>query len=438
MSELAQTPQTGDRRAYVLECAIMAVALLYVLSGLGAPVLGDSAGSRLATVYSLVHDGTWFIDRPLDEPPNPFEGYTIDKVELDGRLLSTKPPVLPLAMTAEYLALHKILGWDLREQGDWKRIVQAMIASLAAIPFIIGVYFFALLLRLLIANPWRRMFPLAALALGTQLPGFATELNNHSPAVAALIATLYLSIGLCSGKLAPAWHRFAGFGLASALVFTLDMPLTIFPAVAGMALLWKFPKPALIWGGSGALPLLALHFGAMLWVTGSPLPIQMHKDLYLYEASAWRIPGQIDALNEPKGTYFFHMTFGRFGIFLLYPILLLGLLGCLQALQREWAPWRIYYAAGLFCIGLLFFYYVQGTNNYGGAAYGFRWGMGMMPVLLLMGIPVFERMRRPWAWGLALVLLAVSIYSGWECYRVPWGDCHEWTCRWIFGVPYRV
>jgi hypothetical protein len=158
----------------------------------------------------------------------------------------------------------------------------------------------------------------------------------------------------------------------------------------------------------------------------------------LYEASAWRIPGQIDALNEPKGTYFFHMTFGRFGIFLLYPILLVGPLGCLYALRGPWATWRPCYAAGLFCIAMLFFYYVKSTNNYGGAAYGFRWGMGMMPVLLLMGIPVFEQMRRPWAWSLAFVLLAVSVYSGWECYRVPWGDCHEWTCRWLFGVPYTV
>lgn len=442
MTELEHTPDgggwRGHRYAFLLERLLIAGALAFVACGLRTPELGDSAASRLATVYSLIHQGTWYIDEPVDAPANPFESLSIDKVELNGRRLSTKPPILPLAMAAEYVGLRRLGGLDLAVRDDWKLIVQMMIAALVAIPYFIGVVFFALLLDLLIENPWRRLLPLGALAFGTQLPGFATEINNHSPAIAALIAALYFSIGLCSGKLAPSWHRFLGFGLAASLVFTLDMPSTIYPAVAGLALLWKFPKQAILWGGLGALPLLLLHFGVMLYVTGSPLPIQMHKSWYLYEASAWRLPGQIDALNEPKGTYLFHMTFGRFGIFLLYPILLAGPVGCLYALRKEWAAWRPYFIAALGATVLLFAYYVQGTNNYGGAAYGFRWGMAAMPILILMGIPVFERIRRPWAWALVGLLLAVSLYSSWECFQAPWGACHEWTCRWIFGTPYLV
>lgn len=423
-------------RAILVERVLILASFLYVLSALHSVVLGDSAASRLATVYSLVHDGTWFIDRPLEEPPNPFAGRTIDKIVLDGRVLSTKPPLLPLAMTGEYIVLRGVLGWDLQNPDDWKPVIQSMIVLLIALPYAIGLVFFARLLRLLIADPVRRWLPLAALAFATQLPGFATQINNHSPAIAGLMVALYLSIGLSTGKLAPAWYRFFAFGVAGALVFTLDMPLTIFIAAAGLFLLWKFPKPAALWVGAGMLPLLALHFGVMMYVTGSPLPVQMHKELYLFEASAWRNPGGLDALNEPKGTYLFHMTFGRFGIFLLYPILLLGLLGCLFAMRRDMARWRPYYLAGVFCMLVLLAYYVQGTNNYGGAAYGFRWGMGAMPVLLLMGIPVFKRIQKPWAWGAVALLLAVSLYSAWECYRAPWGACHEWTCRWLFGAPY--
>lgn len=435
--------ESSARGAHFIERLIILGSFLVVVSALHAVVLGDSASSRLATVYSLVHEGTWYIDRPADQPANPFEskqegslGGTIDKVELNGRLLSTKPPILPLAMTAGYWLMHYGAGWDLTERAELKRVMQVFNLTLVMIPYLIGLIFFARLLSLLIENPYQRLLPLAALAFGTQLPGFATQLNNHTPAIAALIVALYFAIGLASGKLAPSRHRFFGFGLACALVFTLDMPLTLFVAVAGLGLLYRFPRQAVLWGGMGMLPLLALHFGVMLYVTGSPLPIQMHKDWYLYEASAWRNPGGIDALNEPKGTYLYHMTFGRFGVFLLYPILLIGPFGCLYALRREMAPWRVYYLAGAATVVLLFAYYVKTTNNYGGGAYGFRWGMGAMPIFILMGIPVFRRVSRPWAWAAIAVLMAVSMYSAWECYREPWGDSHEWTCRWLFGSPY--
>ncbi len=430
------TYSRSDRWAFLVERVIILMALAVSLGGMGTVILGDSANSRLATVYSLVHDGTWYIDRPAAESPNPFEVNTIDKCSLNGRLLSTKPPLLPLAMTAEYVVLRGYFGWSLEPGKDLKILFQIMIVSLIILPYFVGLVFFAFLLDLLIANPWQRLLPLASLAFATQLPGFSTQLNNHTPAIALLIVVLYLTLGLCTGKLAPTWWRFFGFGLSGALVFTLDMPLTIFVAVSGIALAIKFPKSAVLWGGLGMAAPLALHFGTMLYVTGSPLPVQMRRELYLFESSAWRNPGGIDALNEPKGTYFFHMTFGRFGIFLLYPILLFGPAGLLWTLFRGEKRWRNYYAAAVFCMGLLFAYYVFRTNNYGGGAYGFRWGMGLMPILILMGVPLFERIRTPKAWVLVALLLAVSCYSAWECYMAPWGSCHEWTCRWIFGLPY--
>ena len=426
----------SHRWAFFVERVVILSALVAVAAGLGTVILGDSARSRLATVYSLIHDGTWYIDRPASEGPNPFEPGTIDKCSLNGRIISTKPPLMPLAMTAEYAILHHLYGWNLEDTGDLKLLLQIMIASLVILPYFIGLVFFALLLDLLIANPWHRLLPLTILAFFSQLPGFATQLNNHTPAIAMLIVALYIAIGVCSGKLAPAWWRFLGFGVAGALVFALDMPLTIFIAVAGLALVWKHPKQAILWGGCGMLPILIVHFGVMLYVTGSPLPVQMRKELYLYEASAWRNPGGIDALNEPKGTYFFHMTFGRYGIFLLFPILLFGPAGLVWTFWRGEKQWRNYYLAGLLCIGLLFAYYVLRTNNYGGGAYGFRWGMGLMPILILMGIPLFERLRSPWAWALTVLFLIVSGYSAWESYQAPWGDSHEWTCRWVFGAPH--
>ena len=56
-------------------------------------VVGETANSRLATVYALVHDGTWYIDRPTEASPNPFEVLTVDKVQAaNGRILPASLP----------------------------------------------------------------------------------------------------------------------------------------------------------------------------------------------------------------------------------------------------------------------------------------------------------------------------------------------------------
>ena len=43
-----------------------------------------------------------------------------------------------------------------------------------------------------------------------------------------------------------------------------------------------------------------------------------------------------------------------------------------------------------------------------------------------------HRMQRPWQWGIAALLLAVSIASAVQCAEHPWQTNTEWTTR-IFG-----
>lgn len=411
---------------------ILTAAFLFVLLCTRIDFAGDTANSRLATVYSLVHNGTWYIDRPADEPRNIFEAGTIDKVQLNGRLLSSKPPVMPLVMTAEYVLLKSFVGWNLDQQENRQRILWLMTFTLIGLSYVVGLVFFARTLALFLEPPVQRILPLFCLAFATQFPGLATDINNHVPGAAALIIALYFALGMLTGKLTPLPHRFFSFGLFAALVFTVDMPLTVFPAFAGIALLVRFPKQAFLWGGAGAFLPLAVHFGVMLAVTGSPLPVQSRKELYLYESSPWRNPGGVDGLFEPKSTYLFHMTFGRHGSFILYPVLVLALIGTAFALVRH-IPYRAYILSGFAAFGLLTYYYVANTNNYGGAAYGFRWYVGAMPVLLLMGLPLFQRVRGALSWCGMLVLLAISLYSAYESYRSPWGSDLEWTSRYLYG-----
>ncbi len=412
------------------------VLTLVVIASLQTVFLGDSLASRLATVYALAHDGTWRIDRPSDQPPNPFDTLSVDKCEIGGRRLSTKPPVFPFLMTAEYMFLHKTLGWSLERHEDWKKIIQVMTLTFITTTYFLGLVFFARLLGLFMIPSWRSFALFSAFAMGTQFFGYAANMNNHVPATAFLLACLYFGLGLATGQLEPRPWRFFAFGMAAALTFTFDLPSTVFPALVGLYLLYRFPKATLLWGGLGAFPWLALHFTLMTMITGSWVPIQTSRTYYLYEASVWRNPIGVDAMNEPKWLYLFHLTFGRHGSFLLFPVLTLGLLAFLRAVFLRKEPHRGLILGGMVAFVTLSAYYVLHTANYGGAAYGFRWHIATMPVLLLASAPWAERMRPIRFWPPFAVLMSVSMYSAWECLHMPWSASQEWTCRWIFGAGY--
>ncbi len=403
----------------------------------GGIFAGDTVTSRLATVYALAHDGTWYIDRPLDLPENPFIAHTVDKVVTrEGRLMSSKPPVLPLLMTGEYMVMRALFDWNLDNKEQLRPILKVMIFTLVKIPYITGLVFFAMLLRMFLADCRSAALLLAMLAFASPLPGYACQLNNHTPAAAAMIVALFFGLGIYTDKLKCAPVNFLAFGFFSALVFVLDMPATIFPAFMAILIFIRFPKQSVVWGTLGGLPILLLHFGIMTAITGSPLPVQTQEQMYNFRNSYWRNPMGVDGLNENRGVYLFHMTFGRFGTFLLFPVLILALPGFFLGLRDAKCPARLtVFAAGV-AFSLMTAYYVMKTNNYGGAAYGFRWHIGAVPILILLAIPAAGIMTKRWHWAIVVLLLAISVYSAWECWLAPWGASHEWTCRWIFGPVY--
>ena len=425
-----------ERDFEILRTIIISVAVMFALLGASGYSEGDALNSRLATVYSLATQGVWHIDRPLDQEPNRFEQATIDKVMVNGHLISSKPPMLALLMTGEYLLMNRTIGWRLDDEEDTNKIVRVMVFTLVGLSYVAAVVFFWKTLCLLVPDSMVRVLLLFCLAFCTQLWGYATHLNNHTPAAAMLIIALYFALGLAGGKLAPRPWRFMLFGLTAGLVPTLDVPATVFVALAGIHLLAKHPVKTLCWATLGAAIPIAAHGAAMLAATGSLLPVQNRPEVYLYEGSYWRNPMGIDALNEPKGIYLFHMTFGRCGLFSLYPILFAGIAGAFRALVKRRVPYRGHVLVGALGFAILTAYYVVKTNNYGGEAYGFRWYIVAMPVLLLMGTPILTSIRARWKWLFISVMIGISFFSAVECVRSPWGANRQWTCRLFLGPSY--
>lgn len=413
----------------IYDYVIVIVAAIFAVFAAYPPFLGDTINSRLATVYSLTEHGTFTIAQTPRDGTNPFEPGTVDKVEAGDRIISSKPPVLPLLMTAEYLVLKAVLGWDLGDREDIPRIAYVMTVSFVGAAQVLILILFFRATRWVTDDRLIRTVALYALAFATQLWGFSATFNNHVPGTAMAVMAMYFAVGMGQGHLAPTAWRFILFGLAAGMTLTVDLPAAIFPLLAALYLLWKFPGRLLTWSIAGlAVPVL-VH-SVVLWkVTGSPLPVQMHKEMYFYEGSYWRYPIGLDALHEPKGIYLFHMTFGRKGIFSLYPVLLLGAAGFLGALALPRIRQRGAILAGGAGTAILILYYTVSTNNYGGAAYGFRWLIVAMPVLLWMGVPLLEHARTRKTWILIAVLIGVSFYSAWQCTTMPWGVNHEWPCR---------
>ncbi|HOV59434.1 MAG TPA: hypothetical protein PK349_00045 [Candidatus Hydrogenedentes bacterium] len=435
---------TNEReRARVYRLFPPFLACLVLVSGLlSRPgiYIGDSINSRLATVYALAHHGTWCID-VQDGPPNPFESGTVDKVVCNGRLISSKPPLLPLLMTLVYVPF-RMAGWTLDRPETLKPFAALVIFLFCQVPFAMGLWAFTRVTSWMPPVPWMVLGFL--LAFASPLFGYAQQFSNHVPAAAALCGALWCAWQLMKPGATSSGRKEAfGFGLLAGLVFALDMPVTLYCALAGLMLL--SPRHARIWPWilMGLLPPVLLQ-SLCLWIaTGTPFPVQLRPDLYWYEWSYWRHPLGVDALNESKGIYCFHVLFGRYGIFMLYPVFLFGLLSGilimrkkvkngLKAIEKhdDWGSLVLLLWVGFWGLTA---YYVLKTNNYGGASYGFRWHLASYPVLALCAAPMIENIKNWRGWLILMVLTAVSLYSSWECLGQPWGDVQSWAMRWIFG-----
>ncbi|MDQ3332138.1 MAG: hypothetical protein M3552_16045, partial [Planctomycetota bacterium] len=73
------------------------------------PLQSANDRSRWSTVWALVERGTFEIDE-IDAMPH---WQTIDKVQQNGHLYSTKPALLTVMASEIYRAVRQMLGWSI-------------------------------------------------------------------------------------------------------------------------------------------------------------------------------------------------------------------------------------------------------------------------------------------------------------------------------------
>ncbi len=406
------------RRLAVL---IMALTSLSLVVQLTKSKPGTNPASRLATIESLVHRGTFVIDGASFS--------TIDKVRIDGRFYSSKPPLLSVVGAGVYAVLRP-LGFDFGDPAGRSAAVYLLTLVLVGLPYALMLVFAARLLEDFAATDEARLWAFGALALASLPFGYAVTLNNHTPAAALLVMAFYFARrALHEGRRGDfAWVGFLG-GLAPAL----DLGALFVSGALGLWLLWRARWRTLAYLVPVALVPVALHFVLTYLATDGLAPVYLKGDLYKYPGSYWNDPKGVDALDEPKLVYLANMLIGHHGLFALTPFLLLGAVAAGRAVVRRTRHRDEGLVVGGALLALVVFYTLT-TKNYGGKCVGFRWLIIVMPLVTLFVADFVSDLagegsglRRRLLSGLLVLSFVVSGYTAINALRQPWSrsDWHD-------------
>lgn len=463
-------------------------------------MMGANDISRWCTVWSLLERGTYVIDdcpwhsqtqdkiqKPADPPElgpdgEPVKHYysskpallstiiagmlyparVISGVPLDREFLQQREPRWKQEPDPDHPGKVRGVLFTPEEPVRWPVYVfyfNAALIVLNILPFWLFLVLFARLLDRYAKTDWAWFFSLAAAAFGTYLLPFTQTLNNHTIAAFSAFFALYLFLRIWDGGERETW-RFAGLGLLAGFAATNELPAVAFVALLGGLLIFRFPKPTLLWFAPfAALPILALMTTQYMAFGKFALAYEeFGTDAYLFEGSLWKTPLELDALNVPwldpeeaarrgikgesYGQYFLHLTLGHHGFWSLTPIFLFsagGLIGLLRGRKRSMALASALVAAGLAIWG------TDLTNpavwSEGGALQPYLWvGAVIAGLTLLLGLDLwFAHLReggKPMAsvaWlTLALTLILLAFYT-WNPKARNYGGSTQ-GARWFFWL----
>ena len=365
--------------------------------------------SRYATMESLVERGTWTIDDSSLR--------TVDKVQIDGRFYSSKPPLMVALMTPAYWLVRQVQGFGFAE--DSYRTARAMRVLVGVVPWFFGILAWLALIRRC-EDDLLRLWAGIAVAGGSLMTAYASHLDNHTVATAALITGALLLSPVLDDEPLEVTRTFVG-GLLWGFATTCDLGATPLVGLVGLLAFWRL-RESPVAAAALAVGLLAapvVQTGLLLAMTGDPRPFYIRDGLYSYEGSYWRNPIEFDALDEPLPVYAFHALFGHHGLFSVTPWLLLGLPWLWRRESNEaWEPFRRAAVAG---VAFIVVYYLFRTSNYGGRCVGMRWWMVIHPVLAIGALRVVQTgdllRRRP---------MLVGTLTGWSIANALGGAINPW------------
>jgi hypothetical protein len=364
--------------------------------------------SRFAQIEALVDYGHTYIDESRYR-------QTIDRVEIDGKRYSNKPPLLSVLGAGVYFLLKHGIGLTFASnQGAVIYLLTLILIGLpmawlvarfdAALPIYPGI------------KPTTRNLTTIALAAGTILTSFAVTFSNHPVAAALLFAACQAA---WSGR-----SLAAGVWLA-ALTLVDIVPGLVFAPFLGLVLRDAAGTKSL-YNYIGALCAGAVIFVALNeWIVGYPLPAKMVPGAV--DSSIPFAPGQRGMyvwLNLPPmagWSHWLQSLFGWHGFFTVSPVLLFGVCGLILSMRRGQAPlsWRTARFLGIASL-IVLAGHVLLVGSFGGWSYGYRYMIPVIPIGLFFVPKSIATERRLFG-----AVLAISIFFAFLGAYHPWPPVYE-------------
>ena len=154
---------------------------------------------------------------------------------------------------------------------------------------------------------------------------------------------------------------------------------------------------------------------------------------YDYEGSYWTSDKRrgVDRGEQSRKTYALHVLLGHHGLFSLTPIWMISVIGliCMLGPGTTHRPAFALFILTLTLVCLVFYLGLRPMvdRNYGGVCCGFRWLFWFTPLWLIAMLPGVECLsRHRWLRGIAICLLAISVFS----VSFPWTN--PWSQPWLF------
>ena len=338
--------------------AAVAAVFALVFTQIDVSISGNEA-SRFAVVQAFGEQRVFHI--------NFTEFRTVDRVVRNGKVYSDKPLPLSWALGVVHGAVHVSTGLNFHDNYHLLIYLYDLLAG-GLVNVLLFLWLFDQLRRFRRGSVERKFVIALGAVLGSWLLSYSVTVNNHTPAALAFLGWF---IVLEKFHRVPRSGTAAVAGLTAAVVTALDIPTGSFCCLCTAAALyfaggkrWDF-----VFAGAGACAAGGVFIaGLNFYAYDTILP------LYIAQGEGTFTPGTGD---KDHLFYAFETLFGGRGLLSYQPFLLFLVPGILRC-RKKFSPaaW-----SALVCAGLCVVFYIVMTNEFGGAAYGFRYVIPVLPVL---------------------------------------------------------
>ena len=373
----------------------------------------------MATIQALVEQNTFIIDHTEFN-------RTGDKVFINGHYYSDKPPLLSVAAAGAYAILHNVFQLTLDpkicvpdEDRGACRVFNGKLFRFTAF-YWLTLIFIGGSSALLITLFWKALLDAGAsgllatsfavvLGLASPIAPYSIVFAGHVLAAMCLFAGFYL---LCqpsrsNGPLPQAAEnspfaqndkrRLFFAGLLISFSVNIDLTLAVFIITFGLWVLIT-KRTGIIPFIIGALVPFAISAAINYWAAGTIVPLYFDPKAYDFFGTVLNttVGGTNGFYSIDFGVqYTYNLLVGSRGLFAFTPVLLFGLIGWWLAIRDRALRLRgLTFAviAGCFAFTL---YLIFRTDNFGGEAWGTRWFVPLVPLLMNYVFVAFNRQPVP-------------------------------------------